>query len=89
MKATLQKKYEFAPSNRLSPDPGASPVFADVRGLPPILVWIGENEVMLGDAMRFASHLGRTGYVFPWMCGQGCFTSGICCSHFAGRDSSS
>lgn len=40
-------------------DPDASPVFADVRGLPPILVQIGENEVMLSDAMRLATHLAE------------------------------
>lgn len=40
-------------------DPDASPVFADVRGLPPILVQIGESEVMLSDAMRLAAHLAE------------------------------
>lgn len=40
-------------------DPAASPVFADVAGLPPILVQIGESEVMLSDAVRLASHLGE------------------------------
>ncbi len=40
-------------------DPDASPVFADVRGLPPILVHIGEREVMLSDAMRLAEHLAE------------------------------
>ena len=40
-------------------DPDAAPVFADVRGLPPILMQIGENEVMLSDAMRLATHLGE------------------------------
>lgn len=39
--------------------PEASPVFADVRGLPPILVQIGELEVMLSDAIRLASHLAE------------------------------
>ncbi|NUU38582.1 alpha/beta hydrolase [Pseudomonas sp. C2B4] len=43
----------------LKNDPGASPVFADVRGLPPILVQIGEREVMLSDAMRLATHLAE------------------------------
>jgi acetyl esterase/lipase len=38
--------------------PMASPVFADVTGLPPVLVQIGENELMLTDAMRLATHLG-------------------------------
>jgi len=39
--------------------PDASPVFADVSGLPPILVQIGENEVMLSGAMRLATHLAE------------------------------
>lgn len=43
----------------LPSDPDASPVFADVRGLPPILVQIGEREVMLSDALRLASHLAE------------------------------
>ncbi|WP_115559658.1 alpha/beta hydrolase [Xanthomonas arboricola] len=38
--------------------PMASPVFADVTGLPPIQIQIGENELMLSDAMRLATHLG-------------------------------
>ncbi|MGO4834939.1 alpha/beta hydrolase, partial [Rhizobiaceae sp. 2RAB30] len=40
-------------------DPDASPLFADVRGLPPIMVQIGESEVMLSDAMRLAAHLAE------------------------------
>lgn len=43
----------------LKNDPDASPVFADVRGLPPILIQIGEREVMLSDAMRLATHLAE------------------------------
>lgn len=43
----------------LKNDPDASPVFADVRGLPPILIHIGESEVMLSDAMRLAVHLAE------------------------------
>lgn len=39
--------------------PTASPVHADVRGLPPILVQVGESEVMLSDAIRLASHLAE------------------------------
>jgi epsilon-lactone hydrolase len=43
----------------LPTDPDASPVFADVRGLSPVLIQIGENEVMLSDAIRLAAHLGE------------------------------
>jgi monoterpene epsilon-lactone hydrolase len=45
--------------NTLPTDPDASPVFADVRGLSPVLIQIGENEVMLSDAIRLATHLGE------------------------------
>lgn len=41
----------------LANHPLASPVFADVTGLPPIMVQIGEDELMLSDAMRLATHL--------------------------------
>lgn len=40
-------------------DPDVSPVFADVRGLPPVMVQIGEREVMLSDAIRLATHLAE------------------------------
>lgn len=43
----------------LANHPLASPVFADVTKLPPILVQIGENELMLSDAMRLAAHLAE------------------------------
>ena len=46
-------------SGALPNHPLASPVFADVTGLPPILVQIGENELMLSDAIRLASHLAE------------------------------
>lgn len=45
--------------NMLPNDPDVSPIFADVRGLPPILVQIGESEVMLSDAIRLATHLAE------------------------------
>ncbi|GGO26441.1 alpha/beta hydrolase [Microbispora rosea subsp. aerata] len=34
--------------------PLASPVFADLRGLPPLLVQAGSNELLLDDAVRLA-----------------------------------
>ena len=39
--------------------PMASPVFADVTGLPPIMVQMGEAELMLTDGMRLATHLAE------------------------------
>ncbi|MFJ6485394.1 alpha/beta hydrolase [Streptomyces sp. NPDC091682] len=39
-------------------DPLASPVFADLTGLPPLLVQVGANEVLLDDAVRLAARWG-------------------------------
>ena len=36
-------------------DPLISPVFADLRGLPPLLIQAGSNEVLLDDAVRLAA----------------------------------
>jgi len=33
-------------------DPRCSTVFADLRGLPPLLVQVGENEILYDDATR-------------------------------------
>lgn len=35
-------------------DPRVSPIFADLRGLPPLLVQVGSHEVLLDDATRLA-----------------------------------
>jgi acetyl esterase/lipase len=35
-------------------DPLISPIFADLRGLPPLLIYAGEYEVLLREAIRFA-----------------------------------
>jgi epsilon-lactone hydrolase len=35
-------------------DPFISPVFADLRGLPPILIQCGSHEILLSDAIRLA-----------------------------------
>ncbi|MFK8849987.1 alpha/beta hydrolase [Streptomyces sp. Ac-502] len=39
--------------------PPASPVFADTRGLPPVLIQVGGHEVMLSDAVRLAAKLAE------------------------------
>lgn len=54
---TLMSKAFLNGALRNSPE--ASPVFADVRGLPPILIHVGESEVMLSDAIRLAAHLAE------------------------------
>lgn len=45
-------------AGELPTHPDASPVYANVQGLAPTLIQIGENEVMLSGAIKLASHLG-------------------------------
>jgi acetyl esterase/lipase len=40
-------------------DPLASPIHADLTGLPPILVHVGTAEILLDDALRLAAAAGR------------------------------
>jgi epsilon-lactone hydrolase len=35
-------------------DPLISPIFGDLRGLPPILIQVGSHEILLSDALRLA-----------------------------------
>jgi acetyl esterase/lipase len=35
-------------------DPHISPIFGDLRGLPPLLIQVGSHEVLLSDAIRLA-----------------------------------
>jgi monoterpene epsilon-lactone hydrolase len=41
--------------------PEASPLFADVRGLPPILLQVGGKDALLDDSRRFAEHCEAAG----------------------------
>ena len=36
-------------------DPRISPVFGDLRGLPPLLIQVGSHEILLSDALRLAA----------------------------------
>jgi acetyl esterase/lipase len=41
--------------------PYASPLYADLRGLPPILILVGTSEVLLDDSTRFAERARAAG----------------------------
>jgi acetyl esterase/lipase len=36
-------------------DPLVSPIFADLHGLPPLLIQVGSNELLLDDSLRLAA----------------------------------
>lgn len=42
-------------------DPGLSPLFADLAGLPPTLIQTGSDEILLDDTTRLAERLERAG----------------------------
>jgi acetyl esterase/lipase len=42
-------------------DPGASPLHADLTGLPPVFVQVGDTEVLLVDGARFAAKADAAG----------------------------
>jgi epsilon-lactone hydrolase len=60
----IQKGYleelakAYAPAGMDRKDPRLSPLFADLKGLPPTLIQIGSAETLLDDAIRFAAAAG-------------------------------
>lgn len=42
-------------------DPRISPLFADLQGLPPTLIQVGEDEILLDDSLRFADRAWGAG----------------------------
>jgi epsilon-lactone hydrolase len=42
-------------------DPLASPLYGDLAGLPPLLLHVGEDEILLDDARRFADRSSKSG----------------------------
>jgi len=42
-------------------NPYASPLYADLKGLPPILIQVGSTEILLDDSVRFAERAKEAG----------------------------
>jgi monoterpene epsilon-lactone hydrolase len=51
----------YVPHGLAKDDPSLSPVFADCRGLAPVLIQVGEDEVLLNDSLRMAEHAQAAG----------------------------
>lgn len=51
----------FCPPGIDRRDPFLSPVYADLTGLPPMLVQVGEDEVLLNDSLRLAERATAAG----------------------------
>jgi epsilon-lactone hydrolase len=48
-------------AGRAPEDPDCSPLFADLSGLPPILIQVGTREILLSDAERLAQRAREAG----------------------------
>ena len=62
----------YCPDESKWHDPLVSPVFANVSGLPPMLIQVGNDEILLSDSTRFAEKLDAAGIdveieIFPDM----------------------
>ncbi len=55
---TITKDYT---GNHDLRDPYLSPLFADLHGLPPILIHVGDHEVLLDDSTRFGDEASAAG----------------------------
>jgi acetyl esterase/lipase len=48
----------YVPAGMSRKDPRVSPLYADVRNFPPMLIQVGSEEVLLDDATRLAARAG-------------------------------
>jgi epsilon-lactone hydrolase len=51
----------YVPDERQRADPLVSPLFADLRGLPPTLIQVGTDETLIDDSTRLAQVAGHAG----------------------------
>jgi len=56
-----QALASYVPAGLARDDPTLSPVFADCRGLAPLLIQVGEDEVLLNDSLRMAQQAQADG----------------------------
>lgn len=53
--------------------PGISPLYGDLHGLPPLLIYAGGDEILLDDAVRFAEKAKEAGVDVTLRVGKGLF----------------
>ena len=52
--ASLKMYASYYAGKNPSTNPLISPLYADLAGLPPILIQVGSDEILISDATRFA-----------------------------------
>jgi monoterpene epsilon-lactone hydrolase len=58
---TLESARHFYLGRMDAKDSRASPLYGDLTGLPPVLLHVGEDEILLDDARRYADLLAQQG----------------------------
>ena len=59
--SSLQRMADWYLAGQDPTTPLASPLFADLAGLPPLLVQVGDEEILLDDATRLAARAEEAG----------------------------
>lgn len=62
----------YAGDNNLK-HPYISPLFGDLEGLPPLLIYVGEDEVLRDDSILFAEKVEEAGVDITLRVGEGLF----------------
>ncbi len=74
LSADLLGKYAAAYVNgRAATDPLISPLYADLTGLPPLLIQVGSEETLLDDSTRFVEKARQAGVAATLDCYDGMF----------------
>jgi len=55
----LELAEAYVPPHMDRKDPRVSPLYADLKGMPPLLIQVGSDESLLADATRFAAAAGE------------------------------
>lgn len=71
-KAWLDKMAELYLCGADPSEPSASPLFADLAGLPPLLVQVGTREVLYDDAVRLCERASAAGVECELQVFEGC-----------------
>ncbi|MHA7871457.1 MAG: alpha/beta hydrolase, partial [Hyphococcus sp.] len=58
---TVKKLFRFYAPDRPLDDPAVSPLYGDMKWLPPLLVHVGTREVLLGDSARLVERARAAG----------------------------
>ena len=57
----IRKIAQMYLGNTKPENPGASPIFADLSGLPPLLIQVGEREVLHDDSLTLSNNIQQAG----------------------------